>query len=192
LRNQWPAARRKIDRISLVPRQTGLADAWAITRLGSGKLNNHLRLPVGITNITASVCSFRTGQGAQVLIRASNWAAFFNLQNGNKTSAPFEWHSRQRWILGLMEPGKWSSAVALVKYARGPITRFRGLNLAAQAASPHRTDAISAPSGGVRQLADHKLIRGGIGQTPPRPSQKKKWGDSMGVDSKIGFWTRQP
>ncbi len=95
-----PAARRKIDRISLFRAKPGL-------QLLPGHLFNDEEYNTYSCpwhhNITTAICSFRT---AKALRR--NPGSRFDIQSFRwHNSEPFEWHSRQLLDLGLMEPGQW-------------------------------------------------------------------------------------
>ncbi len=95
-----PAARRKIDRISLVRAKPGLRmrDDHTFT----DEEYNTYACPWH-HNITASICSFRTAKALKSNPGSRDRIASFKWHN----SAPFEWHSRQLLDLGLMEPGQW-------------------------------------------------------------------------------------
>ena len=95
-----PAARRKIDRISLFRAKPGLRmrDDHTFT----DEEYNTYACPWH-HNLTATVASFRT---AKALKR--NPGSTFDIHTFKwHNSAPFEWHSRQLLDLGLMEPGQW-------------------------------------------------------------------------------------
>ncbi|MGR3323576.1 MAG: glycosyltransferase family 2 protein [Pseudooceanicola sp.] len=95
-----PAARRRIDRISLFRARPGL-------RLLEGHRFNDEEYNTYACpwhhNLTSAICSFRTAKalrrnpGSRFDIKGFRW----------HNSAPFEWHSRQLMDLGLMEPGQW-------------------------------------------------------------------------------------
>lgn len=95
-----PAARRKIDRISLFRAKPGLRIRDDYTF--NDEEYNTYSCPWH-HNITAAICSFRTAKalkknpGSKFDIHTFKW----------HNSAPFEWHSRQLLDLGLMEPGQW-------------------------------------------------------------------------------------
>ena len=95
-----PAARRKIDRISLFRAKPGLRmrDDHTFT----DEEYNTYACPWH-HNITASICSFRTAKALKSNPASRDSIASFKWHN----SAPFEWHSRQLLDLGLMEPGQW-------------------------------------------------------------------------------------
>ena len=95
-----PAARRKIDRISLFRAKPGLRmrDDHTFT----DEEYNTYACPWH-HNITASICSFRTAKALKSNPGSRDRIASFKWHN----SAPFEWHSRQLLDLGLMEPGQW-------------------------------------------------------------------------------------
>ena len=95
-----PAARRKIDRISLFRAKKGL-------RLRDDHTFNDEEYNTYACpwhhNITSAVCSFRTAKALK-----SNPGSTFEIDTFKwHNSAPFEWHSRQLLDLGLMEPGQW-------------------------------------------------------------------------------------
>mgnify|MGYP003636240152 FL=1 len=95
-----PAARRKIDRISLFRAKPGLR------MLGDHTLSDQEYNTYACPwhhNITASVCSFRTAKALKSNPGSTGSISTFKWHN----SAPFEWHSRQLLDLGLMEPGQW-------------------------------------------------------------------------------------
>jgi hypothetical protein len=95
-----PAARRKIDRISLFRAKPGLKIRDDHTF--NDEEYNTYSCPWH-HNITSAVCSFRTAKalkknpGSKFEIETFKW----------HNSAPFEWHSRQLLDLGLIEPGQW-------------------------------------------------------------------------------------
>jgi hypothetical protein len=95
-----PAARRKIDRISLFRAKPGLRIREDHTF--NDEEYNTYSCPWH-HNITAAICSFRTAKalkknpGSKFDIHTFKW----------HNSAPFEWHSRQLLDLGLIEPGQW-------------------------------------------------------------------------------------
>ena len=95
-----PAARRKIDRISLFRAKPGLRmrDDHTFT----DEEYNTYACPWH-HNITASICSFRTAKALKSNPGSRDSIASFKWHN----SAPFERHSRQLLDLGLMEPGQW-------------------------------------------------------------------------------------
>ncbi len=95
-----PAARRKIDRISIFRAKPGL-------RLRDDHTFNDEEYNTYACpwhhNLTAAVCSFRT---AKALKR--NPGSSFDIETFRwHNSIPFQWHSRQLLDLGLMEPGQW-------------------------------------------------------------------------------------
>jgi hypothetical protein len=100
LEEHIPAARRKIDRISLFRTKPGLRLAPDFT-LNEAELNTYA-CPWH-NNLTAAVCSFRTAKalrsnpGSRHLIQTFRW----------RNSEPFRWDSQQLMDLGLMEPGQW-------------------------------------------------------------------------------------
>jgi hypothetical protein len=95
-----PAARRKIDRISIFRAKPGLRIREDHTF--NDEEYNTYSCPWH-HNITAAICSFRTAKalkknpGSKFDIHSFKW----------HNSAPFEWHSRQLLDLGLIEPGQW-------------------------------------------------------------------------------------
>ena len=95
-----PAARRKIDRISLFRAKPGLRmrDDHTFTdeeyNTYACKWHN---------NLTATICSFRAAKALKRNPGSTYEIGNFRWHN----SAPFEWHSRQLLDLGLMEPGQW-------------------------------------------------------------------------------------
>ncbi|MBQ0804662.1 MAG: hypothetical protein KBT65_07340 [Sulfitobacter sp.] len=95
-----PAARRKIDRISIFRAKPGLKIRDDHTF--NDEEYNTYSCPWH-HNITSAVCSFRTAKalkknpGSKFEIKTFKW----------HNSAPFEWHSRQLLDLGLIEPGQW-------------------------------------------------------------------------------------
>ncbi|MBN9886756.1 hypothetical protein [Salipiger abyssi] len=95
-----PAARRKIDRISVFRAKPGLHLREDHTF--DDEEYNTYACPWH-HNLTAALVSFRT---AKALKR--NPGSTFDIQSFRwHNSAPFEWHSRQLLDLGLMEPGQW-------------------------------------------------------------------------------------
>ena len=95
-----PAARRKIDRISLFKTKPGL-------RLRDDHTFNDEEYNTYSCewhhNLTAAICSFRTAKALKL-----NPGSTFDIHSFKwHNSAPFEWHSRQLLDLGLMEPGQW-------------------------------------------------------------------------------------
>jgi hypothetical protein len=95
-----PAARRKIDRISLFRAKPGL-QLRADHTFNDEEYNTYA-CPWH-NNLTAAVASFRT---AKALKR--NPGSTYDIQSFRwHNSTPFEWHSRQLLDLGLMEPGQW-------------------------------------------------------------------------------------
>jgi hypothetical protein len=95
-----PAARRKIDRISIFRAKPGLRIREDHTF--SDEEYNTYACPWH-HNITASVCSFRTAKALKLNPGSRYEISTFKWHN----STPFEWHSRQLLDLGLMEPGQW-------------------------------------------------------------------------------------
>ncbi len=95
-----PAARRKIDRISLFRAKPGLRIRDDHTF--NDEEYNTYACPWH-HNITAAVCSFRTAKALKKNPGSKFEISTFKWHN----SAPFEWHSRQLLDLGLMEPGQW-------------------------------------------------------------------------------------
>ena len=95
-----PAARRKIDRISIFRAKPGLRIRDDHTF--NDEEYNTFSCPWH-HNITAAICSFRTAKalkknpGSKFEIHTFKW----------HNSAPFEWHSRQLLDFGLIEPGQW-------------------------------------------------------------------------------------
>ncbi|SFQ66135.1 hypothetical protein SAMN05421853_11726 [Roseivivax halotolerans] len=95
-----PAARRKIDRISLFRAKPGLE--LSADHTFSDEEYNTYACPWH-NNLTAALASFRTAKalkknpGSTFDIRTFTW----------HNSTPFEWHSRQFLDMGLMEPGQW-------------------------------------------------------------------------------------
>ena len=95
-----PAARRKIDRISLFRAKKGLRIREDHTF--TDEEYNTYACPWH-HNLTAAVCSFRTAKALK-----TNPGSRFDIESFKwHNSAPFEWHSRQLLDLGLMEPGQW-------------------------------------------------------------------------------------
>lgn len=95
-----PAARRKIDRISLFCATPGLRMRDDHT-LSDEEYNTYAC--DWHHNLTATICSFRTAKALK-----SNPGSTYEIQTFQwHNSAPFEWHSRQLLDLGLMEPGQW-------------------------------------------------------------------------------------
>ena len=95
-----PAARRKIDRISLFKSKEGLK-LQADHTFNDEEYNTYA-CPWH-HNLTSAVCSFRTAKALK-----SNPGSTFDIQTFKwHNSAPFEWHSRQLLDLGLVEPGQW-------------------------------------------------------------------------------------
>ena len=95
-----PAARRKIDRISLFRAKRGLRlrddHTFSDEEYNTYACDWH-------HNLTATICSFRTAKALK-----ANPGSAFDIQTFKwHNSAPFEWHSRQLLDLGLMEPGQW-------------------------------------------------------------------------------------
>lgn len=95
-----PAARRRIDRISLFKTKPELK--LTNDHLFNDQEYNTYSCPWH-HNITASLCSFRTAKalkrnpGSTYDIKTFKW----------RNSAQFKWHSQQLLDLGLMEPGQW-------------------------------------------------------------------------------------
>ena len=95
-----PAARRKIDRISLFKAKQGLE--LRDDHTFNDEEYNTYACPWH-HNLTAAVCSFRTAKALK-----QNPGSRFDIPTFKwHNSAPFEWHSRQLLDLGLMEPGQW-------------------------------------------------------------------------------------
>lgn len=95
-----PAARRKIDRISLFRAKAGLRIREDHTF--NDEEYNTYSCPWH-HNITAAICSFRTAKALK-----KNPGSKFDIDTFKwHNSAPFEWHSRQLLDLGLIEPGQW-------------------------------------------------------------------------------------
>lgn len=95
-----PAARRKIDRISLFKTKPGLT-LRADHTFSDEEYNTYACK--WHHNLTAAVCSFRTAKALKL-----NPGSTFDIETFKwHNSAPFEWHSRQLLDLGLMEPGQW-------------------------------------------------------------------------------------
>jgi hypothetical protein len=95
-----PAARRKIDRISLFKASPELRlcedHTFSDEEYNTYACKWH-------HNLTATVCSFRTAKALK-----ANPGSTFDIHTFKwHNSAPFEWHSRQLLDLGLMEPGQW-------------------------------------------------------------------------------------
>jgi hypothetical protein len=95
-----PAARRKIDRISLFRAKRGLRlrddHTFSDEEYNTYACDWH-------HNLTATICSFRTAKALK-----ANPGSAFDIQTFKwHNFAPFEWHSRQLLDLGLMEPGQW-------------------------------------------------------------------------------------
>ena len=95
-----PAARRKIDRISIFRAAPGLRirddHTFNVEEYNTFACPWH-------HNITAAICSFRTAKALKLNPGSKFEISTFKWHN----SAPFEWHSRQLLDLGLMEPGQW-------------------------------------------------------------------------------------
>ncbi|MEO9684405.1 MAG: hypothetical protein ABJF76_12085, partial [Tateyamaria sp.] len=95
-----PAARRKIDRISLFRTKPGLkidADhTFNDEEYNTYSCEWH-------HNLTSAICSFRTAKALKLNPGSTYDIETFKWHN----SARFEWHSRQLLDLGLMEPGQW-------------------------------------------------------------------------------------
>ncbi|MCF6315623.1 MAG: hypothetical protein L3J30_04890 [Marinosulfonomonas sp.] len=95
-----PAARRKIDRVSLFLAKKGLELRNDHT-LSDEKYNTYSC--EWHHNITATICSFRTAKALK-----SNPGSTFDIETFRwHNSCEFEWHSQQLLDLGLMEPGQW-------------------------------------------------------------------------------------
>lgn len=95
-----PAARRKIDRISLFRSKPGLKLRSDHT-FDDEEYNTYAC--AWHHNITAAICSFRTAKALKL-----NPGSTFDIHTLTwHNSAPFEWHSRQLLDLGLIEPGQW-------------------------------------------------------------------------------------
>jgi hypothetical protein len=95
-----PAARRKIDRISIFRATPGLRmrpdHTFSKEEYNTYACKWH-------HNLTATICSFRTAKALK-----ANPGSTFDIHTFKwHNSAPFEWHSRQLLDLGLMEPGQW-------------------------------------------------------------------------------------
>ena len=95
-----PAARRKIDRISIFKARKGLRLRPDFTF--NDEEMNTFACPWH-NNLTAAVCSFRTAKALR-----TNPGSRFDIQSFRwHNSVPFDWHSQQLMDLGLMEPGQW-------------------------------------------------------------------------------------
>lgn len=95
-----PAAKRKIDRISLFRAKAGLR--LRDDHTFSDEEYNTYACPWH-HNLTAAICSFRTAKALR-----SNAGSMYDIDSFLwHNSIPFEWHSRQLLDLGLMEPGQW-------------------------------------------------------------------------------------
>ncbi|MCE0506991.1 hypothetical protein LR948_16600 [Roseivivax sp. GX 12232] len=95
-----PAARRKIDRISIFRAKKGLILREDHTF--SEEEYNTYACPWH-NNLTAALVSFRTAKALK-----KNPGSTFDIHGFTwHNSVPFEWHSRQLLDLGLMEPGQW-------------------------------------------------------------------------------------
>ncbi len=95
-----PAARRKIDRVSLFLAKKGL-ELRPDHTLNDEEYNTYSC--EWHHNITASICSFRTAKALK-----SNPGSTFDIETFRwHNSTEFEWHSQQLLDLGLMEPGQW-------------------------------------------------------------------------------------
>jgi hypothetical protein len=95
-----PAARRKIDRISLFRSKVGL-ELRSDHTFNDEEYNTYA-CPWH-HNLTSAICSFRTAKALK-----QNPGSTFDIPTFKwHNSAPFEWHSRQLLDLGLMEPGQW-------------------------------------------------------------------------------------
>ncbi|MHA7877156.1 hypothetical protein [Roseivivax sp.] len=95
-----PAARRKIDRISIFRAKKGLVLREDHTF--SDEEYNTYACPWH-NNLTAALVSFRTAKALK-----KNPGSTFDIHGFTwHNSVPFEWHSRQLLDLGLMEPGQW-------------------------------------------------------------------------------------
>lgn len=95
-----PPARRKIDRIALFKSKPGLVLRPDFTF--SDEEYNTYACPWH-HNITTAIASFRTAKAL-----CSNPGSRFDIKTfAWRNSVPFEWHSRQLFDLGLMEPGQW-------------------------------------------------------------------------------------
>lgn len=95
-----PAARRKIDRVSLFKAKPGLK--LRADHTFNDEEYNTFACPWH-NNLTSAICSFRTAKalkrnpGSKFEIDTFYW----------HNSTRFEWHSKQLLDLGLMEPGQW-------------------------------------------------------------------------------------
>lgn len=95
-----PAARRKIDRVSLFRAKPKLK--MRADHTFSDEEYNTYACPWH-HNLTAAVASFRTAKALKL-----NAGSTYDIQSFTwHNSVPFEWHSRQLLDLGLMEPGQW-------------------------------------------------------------------------------------
>lgn len=95
-----PAARRKIDRISIFKARKGLRLRPDFTF--NDEEMNTFACPWH-NNLTAAVCSFRTAKALR-----TNPGSRFDIPSFRwHNSVPFDWHSQQLMDLGLMEPGQW-------------------------------------------------------------------------------------
>ena len=95
-----PAARRKIDRISLFKTKPGL-------RMNADHTFNDEEYNTYSCkwhhNLTSAICLFLTAKALKLNPGSTYDIETFKWHN----SARFEWHSRQLLDLGLMEPGQW-------------------------------------------------------------------------------------
>lgn len=95
-----PAARRKIDRISIFRARKGLHLRPDFTF--DDEEYNTYACPWH-NNLTAAVCSFRTAKALK-----SNPGSRWDIQSFRwHNTEPFRWHSQQLMDFGLMEPGQW-------------------------------------------------------------------------------------
>jgi len=95
-----PAARRKIDRISLFKARPGLR--LRPDHTFSDEEYNTYACPWH-HNLTAAICSFRAAKALR-----GNPGSRYEIQDFRwRNSVPFGWNSRQLMDLGLMEPGQW-------------------------------------------------------------------------------------
>lgn len=95
-----PAAKRKIDRISLFRAKPGLALRRDHTF--NDEEYNTYACPWH-NNLTAAICSFRTAKALRTNPGSRNDIKSFEWHNATR----FEWNSKQLLDLGLIEPGQW-------------------------------------------------------------------------------------
>lgn len=95
-----PAAKRKIDRISLFRAKPGLH--LRADHTFDDKEYNTFACPWH-NNLTAAICSFRTAKALRTNPGSRAQITSFTWHN----STPFEWTSKQLLDLGLMESGQW-------------------------------------------------------------------------------------